>query len=188
MFNNEEVFKDTIPMLWHKIYRVKVPELAVKNDAEIALFGTYITDNKEIDDKLVNKSVIAWHTIISMINMYEEGHTVVIPSPNDVIEIYDVISLHLYKWKHVIDTSINLREIPVEDLILMDDFNNNLFSYAKSNIISNNETSNVLGDINTNPLMREDGLKGLTETLDIDIERTSLSNFFKTCRTDDEYS
>ena len=179
-----DISRNTIPLLWDKLYDAGVPELALHSEEELRLFGSYTTVDKKLDKDLLTIDTKVVIPVVRMIEHHSNGYRVKISYEN-TLEIYDNISLHLYKWRRLIETSINRIDAPIDDLLNFDEFADELFNYIKYEI-NNNSDSSLLTDSfreqGLSSLMREGGLLPPASKNNVPLPslvRKSYSNFFK---------
>lgn len=175
---------NTLSEIWETVYRCKVPLLAVTSTEHLTMFGSYITTHPTVDETLMDQYTEVSIPINDMVEYYGQGHLVELLEYTDVVKIYDVVSTHMFNWKHSMETSINVTSAPIEDLILMDEFATELFTYAKRQIsdeaFGNTPVISTIFDTPpTNPLQLKQHLPSRPD----DVTRIALSNFFKSFRT-----
>lgn len=95
------------PKIWDNLYTVYIPEQITLNPEYIKRFGVYITQNKQIDKMLENNLTMVKIPIIQILDYYDRGIEVQIPSREDMITIHRHIELYLAEWKEYIRTSIH---------------------------------------------------------------------------------
>lgn len=124
---------DTTADLWDKLFLVRIPQLHSMTIDYMKTYGTYITGDKEIDNELSKQWMTTYLPIVKMVNYYREGVQIKIVNRDDIKTIYECISRHLIAWKDMLERGINIGDAPIDDLIAMDEFANDVYEYAKYN-------------------------------------------------------
>ena len=131
--------RDTTFYLWDVQYRCRVPLLQTTDVEYIKFFGTPTTLNPDIDRELNNQWIDTMLPVVKMVEYHQRGIPFSIVKPEDIKKIYESIEAHLQAWVNAPRTSLNLQDIPVDDLIAMNDFANTLFpllryKYSKAGV------------------------------------------------------
>jgi len=105
------------------IYKCIVPYGATLNDKEVEEYGIRGTGVKEVDDRLQNQPTVVYLNIARMVDLYSSYYNITICSNEDAKTIYLDIVAYLEVWHEFITRStINSTNVPVDDLIALDDF------------------------------------------------------------------
>ena len=131
--------KDTTYYLWDVTFRCKAPYLQTTDVEYIKHFGMHTTTDADIDRELANQWVDTMLPIVKMVEYYQKGIPFRIVKDSDVKTVYEYIENHLQAWANAPKISLNVANIPVDDLIAMNEFANTLFplvrqKYANENI------------------------------------------------------
>jgi hypothetical protein len=94
-------------------------------------FGMPTTGDKALDADLSRQDLTTWLPISKMAEYFDKGVTVKLIKREDVKDIYNIVTLHLGKWKRHLETSYNLNEAPLDDLIVLDKFATAVYNEAK---------------------------------------------------------
>ena len=121
---------DTVKGLTDYYYTVKLNKLENTSEEELKLFGNYITGSKAIDTNLLNTWYQTQIPICKMIDLYKEGKSIKIVKPLDTKTIYEIIDRHINSWINYIKQGINTKAAPMEDLLLMDRFAQEIYPFA----------------------------------------------------------
>ena len=101
-FNSEHA-----PKIWDNLYTVYIPEQITLDPEHIRRYGTYITQNKQVDEMLKTNLTMVKIPIATILNYYDQGIEVQIPSREDMVTMHKHIELYLGEWKEYIRTSIH---------------------------------------------------------------------------------
>ena len=107
------------PLIWNRLFTVKVPDIVTMNPEYIKKFGVYISGDREVDEIMTNNLVMVKISIAKIVEYYEDGVQVQIPSREDMITIHKNIELYLGEWKEYLSTSINLNVNTHKGFILL---------------------------------------------------------------------
>jgi hypothetical protein len=123
--------RDTTKALWENYYLARVPYMQTTSVEYMQQVGTYVTGEKDIDRALANQWVTTMLSIAKMIEYYNGGAQIKIVKQSDVKEIYSHISTHLEAWLNYLTHGVNIHNAPIDDLIAMDKFANEIYDHAK---------------------------------------------------------
>lgn len=116
--------------IFHLNFKVRVPYGMTLNKEQIKRFGHWTTTDPEYDNILMNELITVYWTIDKMYEKFKEGVTVHITSLEDTRKIYEIIVGHLEVWKRFSGKSLNLRNIPYDDLEGLAEFADKVFQHA----------------------------------------------------------
>lgn len=122
---------DVTAEIFDRRFLSKLPDVSVRSIDEVRMYGTYSTGVKEVDRALTNQWTTVMLTINEMVEKYKDGTMVRITQMGDVKIIYDIITQHLNRMKYFLSYGLNVGKIPIDDLILLDRFANDLYPYAR---------------------------------------------------------
>jgi hypothetical protein len=98
---------------------------------------------------------------------WDQGVTVGIVNETDTKRIYEFISNHLLAWKQILDTGLNTRGAPLEDLVKLDQFANAVYRHARYQF-TQEYVDSVLGrTIDAIPHARHNVMKPFVEVMRI---------------------
>lgn len=123
--------RDTTRALWENYYLARVPYMQTTSVEYMRQVGTYVTGDKDVDRALANQWVTTMLSIAKMIEFYASGAQIKIVKQSDIKEIYKHISTHLEAWLHHLTHGVNIHNAPIDDLITMDRFANEIYDHAK---------------------------------------------------------
>lgn len=123
--------RDTSYYLFHELYRCQIPFIQTMSADYIKHFGMPTCFDAEADRAAANELITTMLTINDMVEYFKRGTTVRVVNYADTAKIYERIADHLNAWKHVLETRMNSRNAPIEDLIDLDKFANVVYVHAK---------------------------------------------------------
>lgn len=129
---------NTIEALWQRRYMCKLRQIDTITQDHMEYFGTPTTGDPHRDKQMLHTLVKRALTPIQMMELIHQHKSVYLIDPKDSLEIYNNIDTHLKKWKNHIDSGVNNRQVPTDDLLLMDTFAKTLFPYASRYFPSSN--------------------------------------------------
>jgi len=104
--------------IWDVLYTVLIPDQLTQNPDYIRRFGTYITQDKKVDQMVSTNFTTVKITIAKILEYYIDGIEIQIPSREDMIQMHKDIELYLAEWKDHIKYDINLDVQQNKELIL----------------------------------------------------------------------
>jgi len=124
--------RDTAWYVFHELFMCRVSNIQSRSSDHIRYFGMPGIGDPEYDREMANELIDTAIPISKMVEFYEKGVIVRVIKPSDTKLIYDYISNHLNAWKNKLESSgMNMRDAPINDLILMDKFANAVYEHAK---------------------------------------------------------
>lgn len=114
----------------HK-FMCSIPELQSRSVNHIKVFGTPTTGDRAIDSELAKQWLTTFLSIKDMVDYHKQGISIRIKSKNDVVTMYDFISRYLQAWKNYLNEGLNIGGSPIDDLVAMDRFANEVYEHAK---------------------------------------------------------
>lgn len=132
------------------IYPCIIPYICTLDPGDVEVYGLRTTGIEELDNSLDTTPTRVWLTIDQMVELYRDSHPVRIPDPNVCLDIYNSIIQYTRHWSNYLQSpSMNSAQIPVEDLMLLEEFASRLRPYAIDGqpIRPLNRLTSVLGDM-----------------------------------------
>lgn len=123
--------RDTAWWIWNELYQCSIPYIQMLTMEELQEFGMPTSGDAAYDYSTANELRQVMIPISEMVKYYHRGAQVYVTNPADTKRIYDRISDHLIAWKQKLTKSLNMRNAPLEDLKLMDQFANAVYEHAK---------------------------------------------------------
>lgn len=123
--------KDTTIGIWDELYLCRIPLITTRDIEHIDRYGCYTTLDKNIDNMVMTELTTTYINVDRMVELYREGVTIRLVNSNDIVKIYNAIQDHILAWAERIERAVNIGDIPLDDLILMDRFANEIYVNAK---------------------------------------------------------
>lgn len=123
--------QDTSYYLWEVLFQCRIPESATVSELEYRVRGVATTGNIEMDRDIGNQLKLMWLPIHQMVEYHRVGVPVRLVKVSDAEVIYGYVQNHLEAWLERIRNSFNDREAPVDDLVALDNFANDVYSHAR---------------------------------------------------------
>lgn len=122
----------------HKFFcRVRTADIRTIN--EIHKHGTPISGYAPMDDAMADEWVDRLWSIARMATHWGNGYRVRIPRYADTKLIYDNVQAHLLSWRQRVISRYNPGTCPVDDLLLLDKFANEVYDKAKYFFVSKSQ-------------------------------------------------
>lgn len=146
------------PKIWDYLYTAYVPELVTQNTDFLKRFGHFTTGDEELDKLRLNERTMVKIPIIKMMEYYNEGIVVEIPSRDDMITIHKHIELYLCEWKSYMTQAINKNVEQHKDLIMgLENLSKLIYAKAQpKEVIDNLFMHRRFGLVNPLQQMQED--------------------------------
>lgn len=134
-------------LIWDKIYSVYIPDYLTLNADYIKIFGTHVTGDKGIDNMLSTALTHVMIPVIQIVEYFDNGIEIQIPSREDMLQIYKDIELYLGEWKYYVQHDINLDVREYKELLTsLEKLSKHIYDKAKPNeLITNLFAKNNLG-------------------------------------------
>ena len=127
---------NTVDLIFKRKFKVKVPSIALKSDAELEEIGMYYTPKDMDMTQHYNEDMTpVYLTIARMVDIKEKGYPIYVMDKKTAVDIYKSIVQHLDAWDRYLKTSINIKPPPVEDSMLLDEFAKDIYNRYKSYIL-----------------------------------------------------
>lgn len=123
--------KDSTFYIWDMLFMASVPESALINIEEYKIRGRPSTGDLELDRMNSNALTTTWMNIARMVEFRTMGVPVRIHSDEDVKTIYEYIQHHLLAWSSKVQRGGNNIDAPLDDLLAMERFAEEIFQHAK---------------------------------------------------------
>ena len=117
--------------LKNKLFRVSVPQLRSRSLRDMELFGTMISGDQRIDRENSNSETVCFLSIDKMLEYHVANVPVRVLRREDTKQIYEYIKDHLEAWAKVFSETLNTQLVPIEDLILLDEFASKIYIHAR---------------------------------------------------------
>ena len=108
---------DTVALIFDVRYECKVPEIFLRSEANLRVYGTYVSLFPQIDNDLFKRLTHTALPIERMAEIRSDGGAVLLLNIEDVENVYKSIDNHLKHWKYRLEyESWNKLEAPISDL------------------------------------------------------------------------
>lgn len=104
--------------IWEDLYAVYVPDFVTMNRDYIRKFGVPSSGNKEVDKMMATNLSYVKIPIIKILEYFDNGYEVQIPSRQDMIAIHKHIEDYLSEWRDHIKYDINLNRMEHKGLLI----------------------------------------------------------------------
>lgn len=131
MPNVIDTTKPSSHYIFQHVFFCRIPELQSRSAEHIRYWGVPTTGNKDVDNELKKEMLDTFLPIAKMAEYFKDGVPLYIPKQEDVKFIYECVTYHLHTWRKQIEFGLNLGQAPIDDLILLDEFANSVYSHAK---------------------------------------------------------
>jgi len=170
---------DPTELIWGRIFAVSIPQYAIYNEAEVEQYGLPSCGIPQIDAESLSNPVPVMLNIDKIAEHFRDG--VYITASRDVTTgIFITIHNYLGVWKKVMRAaSMNTGRAPAEDLILLDELAEKLYSYSSHNIQAtiNSKRDHIAG---SNATIQELLAPLQTSSNEELLERSPMSTFLTT--------
>lgn len=109
---------DFAPKIWEDLYNAYVPDFVTMDREYIRRFGVPSSGNRDVDKMMSNSSSFVKIPIIKILEHFENGIDVQIPSRADLIAIHKAIEKYLEEWRQHLKYDINLDRTANKALVL----------------------------------------------------------------------
>lgn len=109
-----------------------VREIDTMSDNDIMMFGVLDTGIESFNQANATQKIKVNFTIEQMAVHRSKNNSLAIVHPSDALKIYEFTQNHLQKWAQRLGTAnMNGTRAPLEDLIMLDTFCNEIYEQAK---------------------------------------------------------
>lgn len=126
------------PKIFSTLYKVYIPDQLTLSPDYLKIFGTHVTGNKEVDDMLSKNTTLVMVDVITILDYYEQGFLVEIPSREDMIQIHKDIEGYLGEWREHIRHDINNTVHENKQMLLsLEKLSKDIYNKAKTKEVIN---------------------------------------------------
>lgn len=108
-----------------------IPQMYLIDQDIAERFGVFTSMNDNVDGGRMNAPVAARLTVAQMADKARQGAQIALMNPEDSKQIYMWIKEHIGDWHDALLHDPNRREAPVDDLVALEEFAEQLFPTAK---------------------------------------------------------
>jgi len=136
--------------IWNKLYVVLIPDQVTLEKGYIQKFGTHVTGNKQVDEMLSKNQTRVMIPVIKILEYFEDGIEVQIPSREDMIQMHKDMEAYLAEWRDHIKFDINLSVNQNKELLLaLEKLSKHIYEKARPReLIDNLFLSKRIGIVN----------------------------------------
>jgi hypothetical protein len=117
--------------IFHYYFMVMIPAAyAYQNDQ--AMLGVYQYQSKEAEESAAQEMVTRQHTVAEMVEYWKAGARLILCNPKDSETIYGWIREHVQGKMNKLGTSLNVGNVPIQDLKDLDDFARSIYQVARN--------------------------------------------------------
>ena len=93
-------------LIWDRLYTVLIPDHLTQDPEYLRRFGTYATQNREVDQMVTTNCITVMIPIIKIVEYFDKGIEVQIPSREDMLQMHRDIELYLGEWEEQLRRNI----------------------------------------------------------------------------------
>jgi hypothetical protein len=114
------------------VFECKIRNVDLLSEDELRMFGTQDTGMDIFNEANTTQMVSANLTIAEMAKHHGRGNHFRYVFAQDTLKIYEFTQHHLTQWAtHLGGLSLNNAQVPIEDLMLLDDYCSTVYEQAK---------------------------------------------------------
>jgi hypothetical protein len=117
--------------IWNEKFLCRIKNIDTMSTDYISMMGMPSSGDPEEDKRTANELVLRMFTINEMVDYFKKGVTIGVVNSSDTKAIYDLITEYLSVWRNYLEESMNIGNVPVDDLVLMDSFAVAVYAHAK---------------------------------------------------------
>jgi len=129
--------KDTTHLIFKKKFLVSVPSLALQDEEKINVEGILTMENVDTTEYYKNDFTTIYLTINDMVEIRKKGFPIKAKNKEIAKEIFECIEEHLMNWKNYLETSIHVKQPPIEDFFDLDELANEIFNRYTGLFVNN---------------------------------------------------
>jgi hypothetical protein len=122
--------RDTRWALWHDRYEIRVPYIQTRSIDDLQE-GSYTSGDPHHDHSSQWEPRFMMLPIHRIAELWAQNANVYLVNEKDSKTIYMAISAHLSAWADHLKSSYSVRDVPAEDLMILDQFANVIYAHAK---------------------------------------------------------
>lgn len=93
--------------------------------------GVPVYERADMEDDAAREMVPRQHTTVELIEYHKRGASIIIRNPNDAVAMYGWLRDHLSHLRSKVQFSVNVGNIPLQDLQDMDEFASMIYRIAR---------------------------------------------------------
>ena len=123
--------RDTRYYLWEKKFLCNLRYGDTFSIERLKTQGIYTSGDPATDRAVMNSQNKFWLSINQMVEYFQQGITVGVVNREDTAKIYEYITNHINAFRKEISMAFNLDGLPLDDLIILDEFATTVYEHAK---------------------------------------------------------
>lgn len=123
--------RDTAWWVTRKLYPCRIPYIQTLSPDYIKFMGMPDSGDEHVNLQMRNELIDVQISIGKMATYYADDVQVHVPNPKTTKEIYERVHEHLQAWKQDMEQSVNPGQVPIDDLLKLDQFAAAVYPYAK---------------------------------------------------------
>lgn len=116
--------------LFHYYIECMIPA-AYAYQSRYEVEGVPVYERADMEDDAAREMVPRQHTTVELIEYFKRGASIIIRNPNDAVMIYGWLRDHLTHLRSRVQFTVNIGNIPLQDLQDMDDFATMIYRIAR---------------------------------------------------------
>lgn len=136
--------------LFNTPFLCEIPEHFFHTVDMIKVYGVRSSGDKSLDKELMMAWRASYMTIVQMAVYFNEGAPVKLKQATDAPRISGLIERHLTNWLTVVTETYLCSNVPLEDLMVLDQFNKTCSRITKAVVEKKPVKDNVLSKFNMN--------------------------------------
>lgn len=172
--------EETTKLVFDQYFLVRVQSIQSTSVEYMQRYGNYTTMDRDIDKELSKQWTTTMMPIHLMVDHYRNGGQIKVVKSEDTKVIYESISRHLEAWRRRLEFALFSGDAPVEDLLAMDVFANDVYEHAKFHFTQDTVDSYLAGQLrkvsrfNATNFFTEKPKELLPEVIEIDNQSDEL--------------
>jgi hypothetical protein len=123
--------RDTRYYLWEKKFLCNLRYGDTFTIDRLKSQGIYTSGDQATDRAMMNTQTRFWLSINQMVDYFQQGIIVGVVERADTAKIYEYISNHIDAFRREIAMAFDLNDIPLDDLVILDEFATTVYEHAK---------------------------------------------------------
>lgn len=181
--------RDTRYYIWNERFRCKMRYADTISLEDLRRFGIPTSGDRARDRDMMDSRVDRYLSINEMVEYFRQGIEIGVCADKDTKKIYEYISDHLEAMKEEVRRSFSTAHLPVDDLILMDQFANSVYENAKYHFTREDADSLIAQCMNNIVSFTPENILGVEKAAPVAVaeeneedklpKRTGLAQYFQ---------
>ena len=117
--------------LWSRYFKVRMNYLQSRSVDYIRQYGIRISESDDVNRYLDTQEITTQLNINAMFEKWRSGVTINVISYGDTVIIYEIIHAHLVTCAEFMANGVNHANLPLQDLIQLDEFASKIYDKAR---------------------------------------------------------